>query len=522
MGDRAYGRRMTRRTLLASTGAAAVGTATVAALPAIAGANVLRLALQQKGGQITFGQVGDIQNLDPFALLNVNYPYTENVYDSLLRLDNKIGAHPWLAESYKVSEDGLKITLQIRQGVKYHSGQTMTAQDVVANFERAQNSTTGGNLVANMASVKSVSAPNPTTVEIDFSQPAAYFVDALGLQPVVEPSGFAKLKSQEAGTGAFRVKEWVPGDHLTMVKNPTYWDPKRPLVDQATLRVYSDNGSMVSAMAGGILDIALSFPPNQYAHFKDQFKFSSGQEAAGFYYLGLSAKTEPFNNKLVRQAMAHALDRETMVKNVLFGLGPATMTPFPKFSPAYFPEFDNKYPFDLDKAKALLTQAGYPNGITLTIPAPSGFPEFGQFAQILQADLAKIGSTVKINPMDNAQWYPILLKGEYQGTFSFAGGSQLYPTRIALSGNFPGTNNVAWPGGKAPAAYAQALADADTTFDAAKQKDAFHRLVTAFMDEAWNIPIAFRTPLFAYTDKIQGLAFGVYNQVRLDQVTKSS
>lgn len=520
MGSHVLNQRMTRRSLLANAGAGALGAAAFAAVPAVTSASVQRLAPQKAGGTVTVGQVGDILNLDPFVLSAVNFCIEENAYDQLLRLDHKIAAHPWLAESYKVSDDGLKITVQLRQGVKYHSGQTMTAKDVVANFERAANKATGGNLLGNMTSVKTVSAPTPTTVEIDFSKPAAYFIDALGLQSVIEPSGFAKLKSQEAGTGAFKVKDWVPGDHLTLVKNTDYWQPQRPLLDGATIKFFSDTGSMVSALAGGILDIALAFPPNEYARFKDQFKFDPGQDGAEFYYLGLSAKVKPFDNKLVRQAMAYAVDRETMVKNVLFGQGAAIISPFPKFSPAYFPEFDKMYSFDLNKAKALLTQAGYPNGITFTIPAPSGFPELGQFAQILQADLAKIGSKVNIEPMDNAQWYPILIGGTYQATFSFAGGSQLYPTRIALSRNFAGTNNVAWPGGNPPAAYAQALADADATFDPAKQKAALKRMVTAFMDEAWNIPISFRTSLFAYTNKIHGLDWGVYNQLRLDQVTK--
>ena len=150
------------------------------------------------------------------------------------------------------------------------------------------------------------------------------------------------------------VQEWVPGDHLTMVKNPDYWNAGRPLVDEAEVKIFADEGALVSALEGGVIDIALSFPPREYERLKDSFTFLQGQPGANFYYLGLNAKLPPFDNKLVRQAMAHAIDRETMVQNVLFGIGAPIMTPFPDFSPAYFPEHNELYPFDLDKAKALL------------------------------------------------------------------------------------------------------------------------------------------------------------------------
>jgi peptide/nickel transport system substrate-binding protein len=508
--------RLSRRSLLKTSGAAAG----LAAIPTLSARAVVRAALQQNGGSVTIGQVGDIQNLDPYALLFLNYPFIENVYDQLVRLDHQIKATPALLDSYTISPDGLKFTLKVKQGVKYHSGNTMTAADVVANLQRAKSTDTGGNLVQNMAAVSNIAAVDDTTVEIDFSQPAAYFESALGLQPVVEPAGFDSLKSQEAGTGAFSVKEWVPGDHLTMVKNPNYWNPGRPLVDQATVKVYADEGSMVSALEGGVIDIALSFPPSDYDRLKDTFTITQGQKGANFYYLGLNAKMPPFDNKMVRQAMAFSLDRDTMVKNVLFGIGAPIMTPFPDFSPAYNPDHNKMYPYDLDKAKSLLQQAGVSN-LSFEIPAPSGFPEFGKFAEILQADLQTIGVQVKINPMDSAQWYPILLDGTYQATFSFAGGTQLYPTRISLSSNFPGTGNVAWPDGNAPKDYADGLAAADATFDPAAQKAALAKMANSFMDEAWNLPISFRTTLFAASKKISGLDGGVYDQLRLDQVTKS-
>lgn len=513
--------RLDRRRLLGRTAIATAAGTGLTLLPTVAAGSIVRAALQQDGGSVTIGQVGDIQNLDPFALLFLNYPFIENVYDQLLKLDNEINANPGLVESHEISDDGLLFSLTIRQGVNYHSGNPMTAEDVVANLERARVPETAGNLLQNMAAVTAVRAVDETTVEIDFSEPAAYFVTALGLQPVVEPAFFDRLQSESSGTGAFMVQEWIPGDHLTLVKNPEYWNAGQPLVDQAEVRIYADEAAMVSALEGGVIDIALSFPPRELERLESSYSFMQGQAGANFYYLGLNAKMPPFDNKLVRQAIAHAIDRETMVQNVLFGVGAPIATPFPEFSPAYFPEHNELYPYDLVRAQELLTEAGVTDGISFSIPAPSGFPEFGRFAEILQASLAEINCEVSIEPMDSAQWYPILLEGTYEATFSFAGGTQLYPTRISLSGNFPGTGNVAWPDGQAPQAYAEGLAEADATFDPEEQQAALRKMADSFMDEAWNLAISFRTTLFGTATSVADLGHGVYDQLRLHEVTKS-
>jgi peptide/nickel transport system substrate-binding protein len=244
-----------------------------------------------------------------------------------------------------------------------------------------------------------------------------------------------------------------------------------------------------------------------------------GQEAAEFYYLGLNPSKPPFDKVEVRQAIAYAMDRATMVKSVLYGLSPALYTPFPTFSPAYFPEYNGRFAYNLNKAKQLITQAGYPNGIAFTVPTPNNFPEMALFAQILQADLAKIGSKLTIQPMDPASWYPVLLKGTYSATFSFAGGPQIYPTRITLSNNFATSANPVWPGGTPPKAYVQAVQKADTTLIPAQQKAAFKAMVDSFVTEAWNIPIGYRVTLFALKPNVKGFGYDVYSQPRFANVS---
>lgn len=511
----------TRRRFLGMAGAA-LGAAGVGAL---AGQSPVRAAAPRiaarKGGQVTVGIVGDLLNFDAYVLAQVNYPYIENLYDQLMRLDNKGVAHPALLAGRQFSDGGRTMTLALRKGVRFHNGDPLTAADVVSNFQRARDVKTGGNLYANMSTVASVAAMGDSTVVVKFTAPTAFTDDILGLMPAIDPTGYAGLKSKPAGTGPFTLAEWVPNDHYTLERNPHYWDPSRPMLDRALVKVYADDNALLTALQGGLLDIAVAVPPRAYSQLQGQFTVAKGQTAAEFYYLGLNAKKPPFDKREVRQAMAYAMDRATMATSVLYGLSPAIYTPFPSFSPAYFPEYNERFAYNLNKAKGLLARAGHAGGLEFTVPTPNNFPELALFAQILQADLAKIGVKLNIQPMDPASWYPILLNGTYTATFSFAGGSQIYPTRIALSNNFSGSQNIAWPGGNPPAAYSAALTAADTTLDPARQRAAFKHLVDSFVTESWNIPIAFRTTLFALKPNVHGFGWDVYNQMRLANVTVS-
>ena len=518
---------LTRGDFLARAGmtaGAAVAGAALADAPARTRAATLAQpvrALPKAGGSLTAGIVGDLLNFDAYVLAEVNYPYIENVYDQLMRLDNKGQAAPALVTARRFSDGGRTMTLTLRQGVRYHKGGTLTAADVVSNFQRARNAQTGGNLYANMASVQSVSAVGTNTVVVRFSAPTPYTDDILGLLPAINPRGYGALKSQPAGTGPFKVAEWVPNDHLALVKNAAYWDAGKPYLDRVTFKIYGDADAMLSALQGGLLDLAVAIPPRSYGQFSGQYNVVKGQEAAEFYYLGLNPTLAPFDKREVRQAIAYAMDRATMAKSVLYGLSPAIYTPFPTFSPAYFPEYEGRFAYNLNQARQLLARAGLAKGFEFTVPTPNNFPEMALFAQILQADLAKIGVTMKIQPLDPASWYPILLKGTYHATFSFAGGAQIYPTRIALSNNFAPSANPVWPGGQAPAAYGQAIQKADSTLDASQQKAAFKQMVDSFVTECWNIPIGYRVTLFALKPNVKGFAYDVYNQPRLAGVSLS-
>lgn len=239
---------------------------------------------------------------------------------------------------------------------------------------------------------------------------------------------------------------------------------------------------------------------------------------AAFYTLCCNPTQPPFDKKEARQAMQYALDRDTIVKKVLFALSEPTYAPWPKTSPAYDPRYDTAYRYDLDTTKALIARAGFANGLQATLLTPTNFPELGDMAQILQADLAKIGSKLEIKPMGPAQWYPKLNTGDYQLTFSFAGNDHKYPTRVTLSAVYRLVNNVFYKDNP-PVAYARAVKEAQTTLDPAKQKDAFQRMTEALLDESWAQAVAFRYTLFGTSKAVKRLDWSVDDQVRLARVS---
>ncbi len=500
-----------------ATSAPAAAATTVPAVPAATAAPVAATS----GGNLVVGTVGDLTNLDPFVMTFANYPMTENVYDQFLRLDNNVQPSPGVITEWTPSADGLSMKLKVRQGIKYHDGTVATTDDVVKCIMRATNIDTAGHQYQSWKAVKSATASGNDIIDVVFSSPPAYIVPAMGFMSLIKPSAFDSLKGQAAGSGPFKVKEWVPNDHLALVKNPDYWDKGKPLLDTARINIFSDAAAMVSALEGGTLDIAMNIPPSDTERLKDKFTIVRGQDAANFYFLSMQTKKPPFDKKEVRQAMAFALDRETMCQNVLFNLSDPITSPWPKFSPGYFPEFDGMYDYNLDKAKELLTKAGYPNGIEFNIETPNSFPELAKFAEILKASLAQIGSTVTIQPMDAAQWIPILIDGTYTATFSFAGGTQWFPTRITLSNNFAVSDNSVFPDGIPPKGWVDGITQTDALFDVEKQKAAMKLAATTFMEEMWAAPIAFRYDLFALQKSVQGFGFGVYDQLRLINAFKA-
>jgi peptide/nickel transport system substrate-binding protein len=401
--------------------------------------------------------------------------------------------------------------------VKFHSGKDLAAADVVKNFEKAADKDRGQNMLPAVANVAGVTAPDAGTVVITFKKVSPEITDLLQAMAIIEPAAMDTLKNRGSGTGPFKFVEWVPGDRTVLERNPTYWGAPAPWADRVVFKVFSDSDAMVAALQSGICDLVVSLPPKDVARLSREFNLVRGHPGALTYELRVNGAKPPFDKKEARQALVYAMDRKAVVQNVLFGVSEPTVLPFSRASAAYDASTLDRYAFDLKKAKELLDRAGIKGGKAECLALPQ-FPELPAIGQIIKADLAKIGFEVDLVILDSTQYYRRVLGGDFQLATSFSGNTQKYPTRVSLNSIYRTTNNPVW-GNNVPKAYTDAIAEASSTVDPAKQKAAFAKLNAAILDEAWVISIAYRQSVFGLAKHVDGFAYTIDDMAVLENVS---
>src|SRR5262245_30804437 len=459
----------------------------------------------------------DFRKFDPHDLSFANFTLQQNLYDTLIRYDQRLKPLPGLAERWTVAPDGQSVTLSLRKGVKFHSGKDLIAADVVKTFEKAADKDRGANMLPAVANVAGVTAPDAGTVVITFKKVSPEITDLLQAMAIIDPAAMDSLKNRGSGTGPFKFVEWVPGDRTVLERNPNYWGPSTPWADRVVFKVFSDSDAMVAALQSGICDLVVSLPPKDVARLSREFNLVRGHPGALTYEMRVNGTKAPFDKKEARQALLYAMDRKAVVENVLFGVSEPTALPFSRASAAYDPSALDRYAFDLKKAKELLDRAGIKGGKAELLSLPQ-FPELLAIAQIIKADLAKVGFEVDLVVQDSTQYYKRVLSGDFQLAMSFSGNTQKYPSRISLNSIYRTANNPVW-GNNVPKAYADAIAEASSTIDPAKQKAAFAKLNAAILDEAWVISIAYRQSVFGLAKHVDGFAYTVDDMPVLENVS---
>ena len=205
------------------------------------------------------------------------------------------------------------------------------------------------------------------------------------------------------GTGPFTFVEWAQGDHTRVVKNKSYWQSGRPYLDEIVTTVLRDPQAMVVSLESGALDLALNPPLNDFVRLQKAGKYQTlpNPLSGSYYALVPNVTVAPLENKQVRQALNFAIDRQRILDQVLQGIGRTEDLPWAPSSPAYEPDKNTRYAFDLDKAKSLLGSAGV-SGLKLDVMYSTAVSALGTIAQIMQSDLAKIGVSINLAPTEPA------------------------------------------------------------------------------------------------------------------------
>jgi peptide/nickel transport system substrate-binding protein len=354
-------------------------------------------------------------NLDPTggAAAAIDEVVYANVFEGLTRFASDGSVQPALAQSWEISDDGLVYTFTLNSGVKFHDGSDFDAQDVKFSLDRARAETSTNAQKQLFAGIESVEVSDPQTVVITLAHPngALLFNLAWGDAIMLSPDSFDKAKTDPVGTGPFVFSKWVQGDRIEIVRNADYWGEPAKL-EKATFKFISEPTAAFAALMAGDVDAFPVFPaPENLPQFEADPRFQVVVGSTeGETILSTNNKQPPFDNKLVRQALAHAIDRKAIIDGAMFGYGTPIGTHFAPHNPAYVDLTENS-PYDPEKAKALLEQAGFAEGFTTTLKLPP--PSYARRGgEIIAAQLREVGITTEISNLEWAQWLEQVFRGK--------------------------------------------------------------------------------------------------------------
>ena len=391
---------LTRRSLMASGIALAMSMGTVTGAVA-----------QTPPGVLIVGQIAEPKALDPAAVTAVNdFRILMNVYDGLVRYkDGTLEVEPALATAWEISEDGTVYTFTLRDGVSFHDGSPFNAEAVKFNFDRMLkedhpfHDTGPFPLAFFFSAVENVEVVDDMTVKFTLNAPYAPFLSNLAYPTglIVSPAAVeqfgADFGRNPSGTGAFKFAEWRSNEAVVVEANPDYWDGA-PDLQAVVFRPITDANTRTAEMLAGGIDLMVEVPPVALSEFQDETYTVHEQAGPHVWFLILNAKEGPFADKLVRQAANYAVNKEALVNEVLEGTAEVAAGPTPPaFAWAYNPELE-PYPYDPEKAKALLAEAGA-EGAELTFfvtEGGSGMLDPIAMGTAIQADLEAVGFDVKI------------------------------------------------------------------------------------------------------------------------------
>jgi peptide/nickel transport system substrate-binding protein len=420
-----------------------------------------------------------------------------NVYDTLLRTTKDgTNVEPGLATKWESTADGLTWTFTLKDGVKFSDGSAMKASDVKASLDMAR----GGEKSAwkdVYVAIKEVTAPDDKTVKIALKQPYAPLLSVLAMfSSAVLPADMAKasdtkdydntLAWKTKGTGAYYSESWKKGDPIVLKRNTNYWKGT-PAVDEVRIEYIPDDNTRVLKLQGGETDVIDFVPFSQIATLNTQPNVKAQtftiQQTA---FIMLNTTKPPLNDVKVRQALNYATDKEAIIKNVYFGQASVMNAPIPKGT--YYDKNSVGYPYDLEKAKALMAQSSGAAGFKMDMQVRSGNTNFANTAVILKDAWAKLGVTVDIQTLDTAVVRTNYREGNYMSTPTAWTNDMNDPTEIV---------NYAMRGGASPFAYwtrynnpdlNDKITKADLEQDAKKREALYAEIQKIYMDAA---PLAF-------------------------------
>jgi peptide/nickel transport system substrate-binding protein len=437
-----------------------------------------------------------------------------NMFDSLLHKNTRLEYEPSLATSWKALND-TTWEFKLRKGVKFHNGDMMTAEDVKYSFDRVLDQTKKSPQYGNIRAIKDVRIVSPDTIHILTDKPFPLLLERLVFFPVVPKKHIEKVGDQAfgdsaaVGTGPWKLVEHKRGQHIRLEAFDQHWRGKPPF-KHLVIRAIPEVATQIAELKTGGVDIIRNVSADLVPDLKSHAQtYVSSAPILRTHYVHLDMRTEPFNKKLARQAANYAIDREAIVQKMMAGLGRVVPT---VVHPAAF-GYDasvTAYTFDPKKAKALLAQAGYPNGVDITLH--SGFVEFRPVFEAIGQMLTEVGIRTTVKMWDPGPAWNKFFQGEGKATHGYYGSWGYYSVFDADAILHPLYHTE--PGGWVGKHYIRVegldglIDQARSTVDQASRKRTYTQILKLLKEEAPSIFLFHQFDTLGISKKVDYAARG--------------
>ncbi len=473
-------------------------------------ASVQPQAQAQRGGSLTIARVADSQSMDKTTVQDNESIWIEEQISEMLYEVTPDGrsVKPWLATSYNVSPDQLTWTFHLRPNVKFSNGQAMTSADVKFSIDEARTVTGGWQYLD--AAIKDIAAPDPATVVITTSYPwAPLLADIALFANGIVPKDYGGMTKDQfyqhpVGTGPFMWDHWTKGQEIKLVRNPYYWQPGKPYLDSVTWTVVGDDNTRILQLKGGQIGVD-EFPPWSSV---SSLKGTPGVVMGLFPstrtdYLLLDEKIKPFDDVHVRRAISYAIDRQALVKAVLFNNGTAANS----FMPPQVPYYDQNSPglqFDLNKAKQEMAASSVPNGFATKLKVGAGVVSENSVAQILQQELQPLGITITLQPVDPSTEFTDIQSFNYVMGFSYWTMDIADPDELVTFAVDPAGGAYSFYTNYSNSSVADWAHQAERAFDTKQRQDLYSKIQAQSAQDAFMGFLYYSPYAYAYSSKLHG------------------
>ncbi|MGH2460834.1 MAG: ABC transporter substrate-binding protein, partial [Chloroflexota bacterium] len=469
------------------------------------------------GGTLNYAEAGDFNDFNPWGFGAVNFEMYDQVFSRLLWKDGKGQANPDLGESWEMGSDNHSFTVKLRSGATWHDGKPVTAADFVTAHGYLKDPTisqyTGAQKMNGLfAPIGDVVAVDDSTVQFSFEKPVPYITDILDyffLIRISDPNDPKFLKTLPVGTGPFKMTGWVANQYAKFDRDASYFVKGRPYLDEFMFKRLSQSETLVPNLrSNAVQDVLVANLADVTPLQADKsYVVTANENSGSIFNVLVNAHLAPFDKKEVRQALSYSLNRQGMVSSAFFGVSRPITSPF--YSPsslAYREDLVMADPFDLDKAKSLLAQAGVSN-LQIEIHPTPAWPQMKLFCLIWQQDLAKIGVKMTVQEVESAKFYDIGGDGNLKGygLHPWLTGRTtrdpaiFYATQLNYRGNYK--NIFGYKNDQLESLIAQGAIETD----AGKRKQIYQQTNQIIVDDCPMLQVATNPRIWAATNKLNGV-----------------